>query len=457
MIYFNPLLPFNKVHKNFDLNTEEFSKEKVGVLNHFKEDICDGVLVSRTMYDTLARGQVIKTDEGVKFLVNGIEHNNLYEALGIPKHLLIMFDPGTWSYAQKLELPKKMYDTESLIDMYDAAGVVLGGSVDWPIIDKIKIEGKNVELGLDIKEKRRQITLELADDFVTKAGKRDLNFMPFGTIQGYDLKTYADSAKKILSMPYDYIAIGGLPASSEQFCLKVFKVVWREIVKSGRKVGIHAYGRFPSPTAVKDFRKYGITSVDNNYSHICAIGKTTCSYWSTEFWDEDVYSPLEKCYQIMIPSERSPKIRRAKKVMTEESYDELLGYYNKAFYYFCAYDTNRAPKIKQRILENFVKGETMLADTGAVRAKSKPAQQRIYDLAELSLDSNIWDTCDCTGCKGGGIHMIMSRGTTRQSLIFGHNTLVQWKRLDIELKKLGYKTPPVIKELRLLHKNNKFL
>ncbi|KKL23384.1 hypothetical protein LCGC14_2425940, partial [marine sediment metagenome] len=194
---FSPLLWFHKVDKFFDFNLDQSppTKEEVYGYEFYNKKVADGLLVSATMLRN--RAKVEKSLTGTYRLVKkGVIYEDIRDFLSITSIPYSVFaDPGTFTYANEFKLPDYLYDTDGLIDYYNDLNFDLAGSVDWPILDKILItrRGKrsSFDLNLKTKEMRRKLTLELASDFIKKCNKRkNLRFVPFGTIQGWSFDTY---------------------------------------------------------------------------------------------------------------------------------------------------------------------------------------------------------------------------------------------------------------------------
>jgi hypothetical protein len=244
MRFLNPLMWSERISPHFDYykdvptksTTKTTGKDGLCGYEYFKDvPLGDGILVSRTMLENTAKPE--REDARWQIRTSWGEVNTDIRGHTRTKKrtdYTVLADPGTWSYVNYFKLPDFLFKTKALITFYNNLGFDIAGSVDWPIVDRIKHEGKFMELSPNIKEYRRQLTIDLAQDFIDECNKRDdLTFIPFGTAQGYSKGTYRDSVRRLLQMGYKYIAVGGLPSSSEQYVLELLPIIWKEIQRAG--------------------------------------------------------------------------------------------------------------------------------------------------------------------------------------------------------------------------------
>lgn len=440
----SPLMFIAKVdpNYNFDEETEDKSRRKYGY-EFCKEPLCNGLLVSKTMLEERTNIKQV----GSKFQLypkgnNTYFYSNIRRYLSLKKnlHYITFADPGTWSYAHKLELPDFLYDTDSVFNYYNSLRFDLCGSVDWPIIDKIRINnnGKIHFRDLSIKEKehRRRLTTELAKSFMKKCSRtKRVNFVPFGTVQGYSVNTYISSLRKILKLGYKYVAIGGLPSYSEKKVLELLIDIRKCIRKYGDgNIGLHLYGRFPSPNAVLPFAKAGVTSFDNNYSYIMAA-KTQCNVWNPEFlFDEDIKVPNFPCYGIKIPSIRGKAIVSFKKKSEKNLVDIIIKSANACYSSFVDFNRSQTPRNTKKFMISYKK-MYLCFQKYKVSNLSQTKLDSIFFAAENTLLHKTWKRCGCTACKKSKSHISLLRGGTRIYYTFFHNTYTQFARYLKELKK----------------------
>lgn len=444
---FSPLLwyPGERADLGFDL-VEEFShvstnrrevaaKKKCGY-EFWDEPLADGILVSKTLLEQTTN--LRKVNGAYKVHVYKYVYDSVLDYCATKGRYIPSFaDPGTWSYVNQFKLPDYLYDTDHMISYYQDMQYDLAGSVDWPIIDKLVIvdnyERKYVDLDDKTKEMRRELTLELAADFIKKCNRRpELQFVPFGTIQGYSPESYIKSLKRILKMGYEYIAIGGLPAYSEKVVVELLPLLWKEIRKADPVPGVHLYGRFPSPKYVKYYIEHGVTSFDNNSAFITAA-KNPCSFYDPDYLIlEHEQSPAFRCYGVKIPSRRGPLLRKLKKYRPD-LWEEAGEVSDKTFSAFCRFAINQSKNNKERLFKYYYEMDRILNDA-RVRPHHEKKLVQSFERCKTAINSRGWERCGCTSCRMLGPHILLMRGA-RIPHTFLHNTYTMYSRFRIELKK----------------------
>lgn len=456
MKFFSPLLWYHKFDKSFDFSLDQSAfpgsatervAAKVYGYEFFPQLACDGLLVSGTMLRS--RGKVCRNSISGKYQIVdrfGRTYSTIREFLSIPGRYnstyIVFADPGTFTYVNQFKLPEYLYDTNDLIDYYNDLSFDLAGSVDWPIIDKIIVieKGKKNYITLDsgTKEKRRKLTIELAKDFFNECSKRkSINFIPFGTIQGYDLETYVQSLRELLKIGYSYIAIGGL-ATSEKFALDLLPLIAAEMKKAGAFPGMHLYARFPSILAIPEFLKYGVTSFDNT-SSLTTARLSNCSYIDASFGgDKSITSMREPCYNIKIPGPRSPSIVKLKKVIPEPDFNDLVRLCTKTFKLFASYNNSGSKSTLRQFLNMY---STMHFTLNSYRAKPIPEAKVLEMVAtcRTTVRNRPWEKCRCRSCSWLGAHITLTRSNERIIHTFYHNSYVHYSRYASELAENIYK------------------
>lgn len=441
----SPLLFYSTVPEKYHFDKEiVLSNKNVYGYEVCEEELCCGLLVSKTMLDAVAN----LVDCGKYFMVNRKscktkKYRNIRNFLHLKDkpNYVVLADPGTWSYVNCLKLPEFLFDQDLLFKYYNSLRFDLCGSVDWPIVDKVRVrDGESGritfrELSLSEKEYRRDLTIELAKKFIKKCRSMSkINFIPFGTAQGYNISTYVNSLRKILKMGYSYVAIGGLPSSSEKQVLELLPELTKCIRKHGRddNIGMHLYGRFPSPKAVRLFAEAGVTSFDNNSSYITA-SQTKCTFFHPNFkTDRSLSISNPDCYNIKIPSKRGKSIALFKrKAKDEDQFSKALRVADRGFKSFVRYNKDQSNVNRRKFLKMYQKMYYFFRKYGVVKI-SDNAAERIIKVANDSLCKRLWKKCGCTACKIAQAHIMLMRGNPRIPYTFFHNTIVQHERFRLE-------------------------
>ncbi len=442
MKLFGPLLWYHSEHLrvHFDYNKEvstfkgtrtEEIEARPFAYEVFEEDLADGILVSRTLL--LAFTKIVK--EGGRYAIRryGKDYYHIRDFTRLPDDYYSFADPGTWSFVHRFELPDFLYDTEEMVSYYDDLSFDLAGSVDWPIIDKMAIRRKGKTRFLEttdkIKKKRVAITLELAREFMQCCSRRGgVSFIPFGTAQGYDVASYRESVRAICKMGYEYIAVGGMPAYSEKQVLELLPVIWDEVKKHGSRPGFHLYGRYPSPSAVADFLKYGVTSIDNNSNFLTAI-RSPCPYYAPEFATTGSV-PTNPCRGLYLPSNRSPVLTKLKR-NDERKYRALDRLCRKAFASYSKYSEYGGESNKKEFLKVYKHLVYSLNDCYS-NPRSPQQVKKKYDQAVSIVEEKPWEICGCTSCKRLKGHGVVTRGP-RNRWMSAHNLRIMYARLIKEM------------------------
>lgn len=443
----SPLLFYADVPRKYDFDKEEvLNDKKTYGYEFFKTPIADGLLISKTMLEV--RTNV--TEEKKKFTICpksriiSIKYGNVRDFLHLKKKILSKYitfaDPGTWSYVHSKKLPDFLFDTERVFNYYNSLRYDLCGSVDHPIIDKIRYKdenGKTVFHELSDKEKnyRVNLTIDLSKEFIKFCTKKKkiLNFMPFGTVQGYDETSYIYSLKKTLKLGYKYIAIGGLPGYSEKRVIELLIPIKKTIdkYKKHNNIGLHLYGRFPSPDAVYPFARAGVTTFDNNSGYITA-SRTNCTVFDSSFLvEEAIKTPNNSCYNIRIPSVRSKIFYKFRKI----SFEKELEYQKTSdlcYKKFVRYGHNFSEKRKKKFLKSYESLWLLIKEVDSKLTDKKVSN--LVEKADFTLKSNVWERCGCSACERAGVHITLTRGHPRIPYTFFHNSHVQYARLQKELK-----------------------
>ena len=203
------------VDPSFDFETESRSEHRIRQRNDqyahevFEEPPYSGLLVSKAIVDGTEKGAGKYTiAQRHRLLREGVRE---FFRIG-DRPLETMGDCGAFSYVRE-EFPP--YTVEEVIDFYLNCGVDYGVSVDHVILafqgdDSAAAEtdaGRELVAGY---QRRQEITLQLAREFLTLHKRRKLPFTPLGVAQGWSPASYARAVKELQKMGYAYIGVGGL-------------------------------------------------------------------------------------------------------------------------------------------------------------------------------------------------------------------------------------------------------
>jgi len=169
----------------------------------------------------------------------------VYMRKDLPQDMHMIFDCGAWSYRND-EVPK--ITPESALDGY----MKLSKPGDFLIApDHMLIQGADVEA-------RRKFNLSSAERFLKICPS---DFVPMATLHGMDLSERIEHGRKLASMGYRHIAIGGVAARASQKSLLLSMML--EIRKTLPGIWLHVLG-LSSPPFTAAWNEYGIESFDGS-------------------------------------------------------------------------------------------------------------------------------------------------------------------------------------------------
>src|SRR5262249_5553870 len=123
-------------------------------------------------------------------------------------HVQTMGDCGAFSYIDE-EIPPVTPD--QVIDFYAECGFDLGISVDHVIFGfDPAADNDSHHPQIERWQLRQRLTLELADEFLTRSRARKARFEPLGVAQGWSPASYAAAVRRLQKIGYKRIALGGM-------------------------------------------------------------------------------------------------------------------------------------------------------------------------------------------------------------------------------------------------------
>ncbi len=392
------------IDPNYDFINDEFSKDRViqrtDKYPHeiFKKKPYDGMLISRGLLDdgvykstsraySMAQTQRLKM-EGVKRFLRYYDG----EVFG---------DNGAFSY-HKLDEPP--YNVAETVFYYEDCGFDYGMSVDHIIFEYDKRFDTDSEFDDKFKvtekmQKRYDITITNAREFLNECEKQKVEFHPIGVIQAWSPNSMKKAARELVDMGYDYIAIGGMVPLDVNSCEEIVKAVREEI---GFGIRIHLLG-FAKAKQLERFIPYKITSFDSTSPLIKAFKDKTNNY----FTPEKFYTAVR------IPSSDGTATLKRKTSSGDVNRKKVLSLEKNALDTIRAYDKDKATL--EETLEALQNYESIIQD--------KVPIDRYRDI----LSSKYWQKCQCEVCKSAKIETIIFRNSNRNRRRGFHN-LWQFQR-----------------------------
>ena len=216
----------------------------------------DGLLVSKPIVDGLP---------GVSGKYTVAQRNRLYREGAKrffrlergDKSLRIMGDCGAFTYVRERE---PVYKVEEVLEFYEGCGFDLGIAMDHLVF--------GYDASLDLKTARdvpsdwlfrQNLTTELAAEFLGLHRVRSCHFEPVAVAHGWSPGSYAAAVRKLQSVGYDRIALGGMVPLKTPDILAALKEVSTVLTPPTR---LHLLG-VTRTAHVQEFAKYGVTSFDS--------------------------------------------------------------------------------------------------------------------------------------------------------------------------------------------------
>jgi hypothetical protein len=372
----------------------------------------DGVLVSRGIVgDHRVKGKYTAS-QARRFHLVGVRK---FLRLDKPEfaHLDIFGDCGAFTYVQEERPP---YTATEMAEFYDECGFTHGCSVDHIIFD-FDAAAKGMSGGSADAKARFEITLENADAFRREAQAIDASFTPLGVVQGWSPGSMAEAARRLVTMGYDYLAIGGMvPLKSPE--IKLVLEAIRDAVPASTR--LHILG-FAKADDIDSFHGYDIASFDTTSPLIRAFKDAKQNY----------YLPgeglgLRYFTSIRVPQAiENPKLQRGvKKGM------------------FRAEELVRLEALALNSLRAFDRGAADLEETlhnvlvySAPLVEEKPYEDCKDSIALARLAQHYRKQCPCKICQDAAIDVIIFRGSNRNKRRGIHNLAVYHdhiERLDLK-------------------------
>lgn len=372
------------VDPDFDFQAEAYSRGRGGwhreVYAHqlyAPRPNYDGVLVSRSVFEERAT-----VDKRAFIYRYGIHHY-----LRLPPDIPVLGDCGAFSYKDDLNPP---FSTADVLAYYTALGFDLGVSVDHLAV---------VADSDDERQRRQDLTLRNADDFLREHRALGLTWEPIGAVQGWDPASYARAAAKTVALGYDRIAVGGVVRARTLEIIAILEAVHQAVTaETDRHIDVHVFG-VARLEATADFARLGVTSVDSASPLRTAWTDATKNYWSL---DGKAYAAI----RIPVPKGHGPERPEADRLEAE------------ALASVRAYAAGSSTQVKP-----------VLDALQAYHHVVRPGKAFKRDHIELTLRDRPWDRCPCAVCQHRGVEVAIFRGNNRNRRRGFHNTYVFYELL----------------------------
>lgn len=324
------------------------------------------------------------------------------------RSLRLMGDCGAFTYVKE-EIPP--YSVNEVLEFYAGCQFDYGVSLDHVILlfnAEADAPGATERLVPEALRRRRELTLELAAQFLKEHKAGGYTFEPLGVAQGWSPKSYAASVDSLQKMGYSYIALGGMvPLKSHEVlaCLQEIQRV------RAAETQLHLLG-VTRMEHLREFARLGVTSVDGT-SPLRQAFKD----------DRDNYYTEERTYTaIRIPQvQGNPGLQ--KKISSGQVSQEAA---------------RRLEKACLEAMKAFDEGSRSVDEVLAVLTEYEelydPGSKKNHASAyRETLTDAPWRKCPCEVCRELRYHVILFRGAERNRRRGFHNIWTFYRQMRREL------------------------
>ncbi|KKL96460.1 hypothetical protein LCGC14_1844260 [marine sediment metagenome] len=363
----------------------------------FSKPVYDGILVSKAIVDGLngVKGRY-SVAQRQRFFREGV-----YKFFRLPKSYETMGDCGAFSYAKEYE---PLYTIDEVNEFYVNSGFTNGISLDHIIFDFESTKKKVINEQLKECQRRQEITLTLANDFL-KANTK-LNFVPYGVAHGWNPESYASSVIALQKMGYKTIALGGMIPLKSTEILSVLKHV-NDIRNKDTKFHLLGINRLDFIT---EFAKFGVTSFDSTSPLMKGLKDDKFNYHT----HQDDYTSIG--LPQVDANHNMRKLVKTGAIDQNEAFDLEKDCLNAVV----QFDLGNISK--ESLLNKLVNYEKLYS----------PESSRI-DAMNKVLTDKPWKKCPCEICQEIGIHTLLKRGAARNRRRGFHNLYIAYEKLQREL------------------------
>jgi hypothetical protein len=368
----------------------------------------DGMLVSLAQIYT-GKGALSRLDPETA------DRGDLRKQMKIPDNLLLFGDCGAFSYAAEDKPP---FTPEQAARHYHRLGFDAGASVDHIPLPEIVVEDKkgNVvrrKLTEGERRHRTRLTARNAEVFLAAHRKYRYKFVPFGVIQGLDLKSYVKYVHKYIDMGYEHIALGGLVPKSDaeilSICCAVRAAIQTRTRREKENVWLHLFGIL-RPKILSSFRLLGASSFDSASYLRKAWLRSDQNYLAPD--GDGWYTAIR------VPISSSKRMREAAKEKGIPQ-DELREMETRCLEALNNFDGSR--ESHEEVVE-------AVNDYGPLLER-RGEDNHFIEKHEALLTAQPWKKCRCPVCRDMGIDVAVFRGAGRNKRRGFHNTYVLYHKI----------------------------
>ena len=378
------------------------------VLMH-PDRMSDGILVS--LAQQRAQKGPSRQPEGTE--PSALSRPPLRKHYGLSSDQYLFGDCGAFTYVNE---KAPTISVDQAVALYESYGFDLGASVDHIPVNAVRNGDERVELPVEERQQRVNITRENARLFIESAKERKVGFIPVGTIQALSPEQYAQSVRDYYEFGYRHLAIGGLVPQSDVDIGKTIRAVMKVVEELHERPWVHLFGIY-RPRLQKLFSNLKVDSFDS------------ASYfrkaWLRLRSDQNYLASNGQWYAALrVPMTSDGRTRNRLQLM-DIDIDDLEVLELEVLRLLSQYDNDEVTV--GEVLEAVLNYDSHLArssETESMRAKYK-----------RTLMDRPWRSCYCNFCRELGIHMLIFRGANRNKRRGAHNTLMLYGGLTRDSQK----------------------
>lgn len=364
----------------------------------------DGILVSRGIADRRVASAKYTESQARRFRMVGAREFLRYREKHYPGSLLFG-DCGAFAYHKEIDPP---YTPENMVEFYEDARFTHGCSVDH-IIFQFDPNTYDMKGGTDEALRRYELTLANAERFLVASKRLGNRFTPIGVIQGWSPYSMGQAARRLKSMGYRYLAVGGmvpLKAAEIHMCLDAIRGV------VGPEIRLHILG-FAKADNIHEFVRHGISSFDTTSPLIRAFKDAKANYYLPNGSERLTYYTALRIPQAL----ESLKLTQGVKV-GKLSAETLVTQERAALDSLRSFDKGHA-SVNEVLDEILIYAESMeYGLTQSARAKKIEALRARY---RATLLAKPWQQCQCSICSDVSVEVIIFRSSNRNKRRGIHN------------------------------------
>jgi hypothetical protein len=398
----------DQIDPGYDFVTEEYSPMRVRqrddlyVHESLGHGVIDGLLVSKAIVDGRA-GAAGKYTLAQRHRLYRVGIRRFFRLEGTPPDFQTMGDCGAFSYVNEEEPP---YTPDAVIDFYDECDFDIGIAPDHIIFGFIPDDKADPDQ-LKTWKFRKQLTAQLAEEFLARSRARDVRFTPMAVAHGWSPQSYASSVAELQTIGYERIALGGMVPLKTRDIISSLEEINKVRLPNTQ---LHLLGIMREESATQ-FAALGVTSFDS-----------TSAFRQSFKDDRDNYHTTDRTYTaIRVPQvEGNAKLKRnieAGRIVQEDAV-RLERECMAALQQYAGSDAE-AEKILTLVREYD-------RIVGNRKDYTDPYGQTLQDAP--------WKQCGCQICRDAGINVVIFRGSERNKRRGFHNIYAFRQRVDHELQ-----------------------